>query len=88
MSNFIGYLILAGFLVWGVGGLILFNWGMNLATSLGFDGSPLMTLPVIGWVYLVWMVWTTTGVFFSAFTIAFLGWIAMILLLGMILQRR
>lgn len=88
MKDIVAYLIVAGFLAWGVGGFILFNWGMNLAASLGIGDNPLVALPVIGWFYLVWLVWTTTGVFFSAFTIVYLGWIGLTMLLGAALQRR
>ena len=33
--NVVAYFLTAGFLAWAVGGFILFNWAMNLATSLG-----------------------------------------------------
>jgi len=86
-SNVVAYLTVAGFLAWGIGGFILFNWGMNLAASFGLN-SPLFALPVVGWFYLVWIVWTTTGVLFSAFAMTFIGWIALTLVLGAALQRR
>jgi hypothetical protein len=88
MSNLVAYALAAGFLAWAVGGFILFNWGMNLATSLGLGADPLVTVPVIGWFYLAWSIWATTGVFFSAFMITYIGWIALTLFLGVMLQRR
>jgi hypothetical protein len=82
-------LLLVGFPIWLLSTLAIYIYGLYLAGTAGSTASFLTSLvPLIGQIYLMWSIWSATGVFFNSYTIAFLCWVALGVLLGNVLQMR
>jgi hypothetical protein len=78
-------LLVVGFVLWLLLSAAIYVWGLALAATLGSTAIVLFSLvPLIGQAYLIWSFWSVT----SSFTIVFLSWIVLTILLGTFLQRR
>jgi hypothetical protein len=85
---FVGLLV-SGFLLWMLLGAVIYVYGLYLAETLDVFPFVLISfVPLIGQVYLVWLFWSITGVFFSWYTISIFIWLAFGVLLGTLVERR
>ena len=81
--------LIAGFFAWMLLGAAIYFYGLYLAGASAPIAIIITSLvPLIGQAYWIWVIWTTTGVFFNSYLIAFLSWIALGVLLGNIVERR
>jgi hypothetical protein len=81
--------LVAGFIVWLLLAVGIYLYGLYLAGESGTIALLLIAfVPLVGQAFLIWLVWSATGVFFNYYVIALLSWIALGVLLGNVVQRR
>jgi hypothetical protein len=76
-------LFVAGYFVAFLLSAAVYIYGIYLADQFGSTALLLVSfVPVLGQGFLVWSMWSVTGVFFNSYTIALLSLFALAILLG------